>query len=161
MDIPPDLIELFSVFDAAGVRLLLVGGHAVSAHGRPRSTKDVDLWLDPEPANIERACLALAKFKVLPAIIEALRKARRDEIVWLGRSPARIDFLQSLPGVEFEGAWARRMLVELAGTVIPVIGRDDLIANKRAVGRAQDLKDVRALSAGPSRPKSRTRPRKR
>jgi hypothetical protein len=58
IDLPPDLIDLLSAFATAGVRYLLVGGHAVAAHGRPRSTKDIDLWLEPRPANVSRACRA-------------------------------------------------------------------------------------------------------
>src|SRR5436190_6029842 len=101
MDIPRDLIELFSAFDAAGVRYLLVGGHAVSAHGRPRSTKDVDLWLGPERADVERACVALGEFGVPREIVDALRHSGPKEIVWIGRVPSRIDLLRSLLGVEF------------------------------------------------------------
>jgi hypothetical protein len=147
MDLPRDLIDLFSAFGAAGVRYLLVGGHAVSAHGRPRSTKDVDLWLGPERADIARACSALANFGAPKDIVEALRRAGPDEIVWLGRAPTRIDLLRSLPGVEFESAWARRLTMELQGVPVPVIGKDDLIRNKLAVGRPRDRRDVRSLQA--------------
>ena len=104
MNLPPDLIELFSAFAAGGVRYLLVGGHAVAAHGRPRSTKDVDLWLEPERANIERAAKALAAFGVTKEIIEALRTAGVGDIIWMGRAPTRVDFLQSLPGLTFANA---------------------------------------------------------
>ena len=150
MDLPRDLIELFSAFGAAGARYLLVGGHAVSAHGRPRSTKDVDLWLGPERADIERACRALADFGAPKDIVEALRRAGPDEIVWLGRAPTRIDLLRSLPGVEFEAAWSRRITMDLQGVPVPVIGKDDLIRNKLAVGRPQDRRDVRSLEANVS-----------
>jgi hypothetical protein len=145
MDIPPDLIELFSAFADAGVRYLLVGGHAVAAHGRPRSTKDVDLWLEPGAQNIERACTALARFGVPVEIIAALRGAGLEDIVWLGRPPTRIDLLQSIPAVDFEEAWPRRLVVELSGVSVSVLGRDDLIRNKQAVGRPQDRRDVKAL----------------
>ncbi len=130
MNLPPDLIELFSAFAAIGVRYLLVGGHAVAAHGRPRTTKDVDLWLEPKPENVERACRALASFGVPPDIVEALRSAGPDDIVWLGRAPVRIDFLQSLPGVDFKSSWARRITIDVEGTLVCVIGKEDLIANK-------------------------------
>jgi hypothetical protein len=139
------LIELFSAFADAGVRYLLVGGHAVAAHGRPRSTKDVDLWLEPSPQNIERACTALSKFGVPVEIVAALRGAGLDDIVWLGRPPTRIDLLQAIPAVDFGEAWPRRLVVELAGVSVPVLGKDDLIRNKQAVGRPQDRRDVKAL----------------
>jgi predicted nucleotidyltransferase len=145
MHLPPDLIELFLALDGAGVRYLLVGGHAVAVHGRPRSTKDVDLWLDPSAANIAKACVALAAFGAPAGIVDSLRDAKRDDIVWLGRSPTRIDLLQSLPGVSFDESWARRVTVEFGGVKVPVIGKTDLIRNKQTVGRPQDRRDVRSL----------------
>jgi hypothetical protein len=160
MDIPPDLIELFSAFADAGVRYLLVGGHAVAAHGRPRSTKDVDLWLAPGVENIGRACVALERFGVPPAIVRALRSAKRDDIVWLGRPPMRIDLLQTLPAVDFDDAWPRRLLIELNGVTVPVIGKDDLIRNKQAVGRPQDRRDVRLLT-GQRSPQRSPAPKRR
>jgi hypothetical protein len=160
MEIPSDLIELFSAFADAGVQYLLVGGHAVAAHGRPRSTKDVDLWLAPERDNIARACLALAHFGVPGEIVAALRGAGLEDIVWLGRPPTRIDLLQSLPAVSFADAWPRRLIIELSGVSIPVLGKDDLIRNKQAVGRPQDRRDVRALQGKP-RPAKRSAKRKR
>lgn len=146
MDLPPDLTDLFLAFADAKVRYLLVGGHAVAAHGRPRSTKDVDLWLAPTADNIERACKGLTAFGVPAGIVEALRAAKPSDIVWLGRSPIRVDLLQSLPGIEFEEVWPRRVTVQVEGIAIPVIGKADLIRNKQVVGRPQDLRDVRALS---------------
>jgi len=159
MDIPPDLIELLSAFAAAEVRYLLVGGHAVAAHGQPRSTKDIDLWLAPGVENIGFACDALAAFGVPAELIRALREASPDEIVWLGRAPTRIDLLQSIPAVEFEDAWPRRLVINLNGVSVPVLGKEDLIKNKQAVGRPQDRRDVRLLR-GPSSKSPRTRRRK-
>jgi hypothetical protein len=135
MDLPRDLIELFSAFASAGVRYLLVGGHAVAAHGRPRSTKDVDLWLAPDAANIRRACRALAEFGAPEDIVRALRESGPEDIVRMGRAPTRIDLLRSLPAVSFQNAWPRRISVDIAGLSLPVIGKADLIRNKLAVGR--------------------------
>ena len=145
MRFPRDLAAMLSAFGAARVRYLIVGGHAVGVHARPRTTKDLDLWLDPNAENIARACDALAAFGAPPSIVDALRTASSDEIVWMGRVPARVDLLLSIPGVEFASAWPRRVVVELGGARAQVIGREDLIANKRAVGRPQDKRDVRAL----------------
>jgi predicted nucleotidyltransferase len=161
MDLPPDLIALFSALDDAGVRYLLVGGHAVAVHGRPRSTKDVDLWLDPSPGNIAKACLALAAFGAPVGIIESLRDAQPDDIVWLGRVPTRIDLLQSLPGVTFEESWARRVVVDVEGVEVTVIGKTDLIRNKETVARPQDLRDVRSLGQKPISPHRPRRSKRR
>lgn len=145
MSLPPDLVEMLSAFAGAGVRYLVIGGHAVSLHARPRTTKDLDLWLAPDRENIERACAALRRFGVPDGIVADLDSARSDEIVWMGRAPARIDFLQKVPGLEFEACWQRRTIANVGPLPVPFIGREDLVKNKRIVGRPQDLRDVRAL----------------
>jgi hypothetical protein len=161
MELPRDLIELFSVFARIGVRYLLVGGHAVAAHGRPRSTKDVDLWLAPEPENLESACRALATFGVPVEIVDALRSSGPNDIVWLGRPPTRIDLLRSLPGVDFVAAWPERVTLEIGGVAVPVIGKADLIRNKQFVGRPQDLRDVRALTRKTAKPSGKRAPKRK
>ena len=163
MRFPRDLVAMLSAFGDAGVRYLIIGGHAVGVHARPRTTKDLDVWLDARPENVSRACAALRAFGVPEAIIEDLRTASPDEIVWMGRAPARVDLLLSVPGVKFDAAWSRRVEVTIEGIRVCVIGRADLIANKRVVGRAQDRRDVRALEragalaeqGGPTRGKPR------
>lgn len=145
MSLPRDLVELLLAFGDAKVRYLVIGGHAVSMHARPRSTKDLDIWLDTDRENIEQACTALQAFGVPNDLTDQLRVARPDEIVWMGRVPARIDFLQTLVGVDFHGAWQRRVVATIDGVHVNFIAREDLIANKKAAGRPQDLRDVRAL----------------
>jgi hypothetical protein len=160
MTLPRDLVEMLTAFAAHGVRYLVIGGHAVSLHARPRTTKDLDVWLDADRENIERACTALAVFGAPSELVEELRAARPDEIVWMGRVPARVDFLQSVPGVQFAKSWSRRVDVVIEHTKVSFIGRDDLIANKRAVGRGQDLRDVRALERAAAATKGRSPRRK-
>jgi len=136
---------MLSAFASCGVRYLVVGGHAVSLHARPRTTKDLDIWLDAARENVARACSALTGFGVPEDLVQELRTARPDEIVWMGRVPSRIDFLQQVPGLDFDRAWERRVTADVGGVPVHFIGRDDLIANKRLVGRPRDRNDVRAL----------------
>src|SRR5262245_61724297 len=82
MSLPPDLVEMLLAFADAEVRYLIIGGHAVSLHARPRTTKDLDVWLDAAPENVGRACAALLRFGVPPGLVDELRSARPDEIVW-------------------------------------------------------------------------------
>ena len=145
MNLPPDLVAMLTAFADERVRYLIVGGHAVGVHARPRTTKDLDVWLDADRENVVRACAALGSFGVPRSIVEALAAAAPEEIVWLGRAPARVDLLFTLAGVDFSKAWSRRVEVDVAGLRVPVIGREDLIANKRRVGRPRDKADVRAL----------------
>lgn len=161
MQLLPDLIDLLGEFDDAGVRYLVVGGHAFGAHARPRATKDLDLWLAPTPNNVARAAEALTAFRAPPHVVESLRSATPDEIVWLGTPPGRVDLLLHLPALEFEAAWVNRVEIELprAGSAplkVPILGREDLIRNKEAVGRPQDRRDVRVL-----RGRDSTKPRRR
>jgi hypothetical protein len=150
MKLLPDLIDLLAELAAAGVRYLVVGGHAVGAHARPRATKDLDLWLESSPRNVARAADALTTFRAPPNVVDALRRASADDIIWLGKPPGRVDLLLSLPALEFEAAWPNRIEIQLGSLTVPVIGREDLIRNKEAVGRPQDRRDVRALRGASS-----------
>lgn len=65
----------------------------------------------------------------------------------IGNHPRRIDILTRISGVDFQQAYERRNTVSLQGMEVPVISLEDLIANKRATGRTQDLADVERLES--------------
>ncbi len=140
-----DLADLVRAFSQHRVSYLVVGGYAVGIHARPRATKDLDLWLESSAENRERVAQALAAFGAPNTVAESLRKAKDDEIVWFGRPPNRVDLLLHLPGVEFEQAIKRAIYVRSGHERIPVIGAKDLMRNKRAVGRDQDLVDEKNI----------------
>ncbi len=142
MDLHPDLMDVLGAFSASSVDYLVVGGWAVSVHSEPRFTKDLDLLIG---TNLERATAALILFGAPPIIVEQARSLSPEEFLFFGVPPARIDLLRSIPGVDFEAAFARRIDVEWGSTLVHVIGKDDLIASKRAAGRERDLRDLRAL----------------
>ncbi|MBP7148616.1 MAG: hypothetical protein KBD01_13840 [Acidobacteria bacterium] len=145
MDLHPDLTDLLAAFAAAGAEYLVVGGYAVAAHGRPRFTKDLDVWIGEDPANLERVATALVQFGAPASAVEELRRSGPEDIVWLGAAPVRVEIVRRLPGVQFASAQTRRMSVAWGGVTAHVIGFDDLIASKTASGRGRDLADVRAL----------------
>jgi predicted nucleotidyltransferase len=142
-----DWIELCRLFAAHRVEFLLIGGQAVIAHGYPRLTKDMDLWVRPTAQNGERVLAALNDFGMPLTDFDPGRFSDPRVLILLGRDPFRIDLLTSIPAVEFDAAWNRRTSITLDGIEIPLISRDDLLANKRAVGRLQDLADVEAIEA--------------
>jgi transcriptional regulator with XRE-family HTH domain len=143
---PSNLVDVLREFEGAGVRYLVIGGYAVGAHSKPRTTKDLDLWLDSSCANIERACVALRRYGAPAFVIENLRKAGVTDVVWFGRIPERVDLLQSIRGVAgFASAWGHRKRYSIGGVTSNVIGRDDLLANKRIANRPQDRIDVRMI----------------
>lgn len=147
MVLPPDLIDLLAEFAAEGVEYLLVGGQALALHGRPRFTKDADLWLRDRPDNIARAQAALTTFGAPRSVTEALATAAPLDVVWMGLPPARIDLMKGVPGGDFAVAWGTRVTHEVAGVSISVVGREELIRLKLASGRPQDLVDAELLRA--------------
>jgi hypothetical protein len=145
MDLPSDLIDLLSAFAEEKVDYLLVGGQAVALHGVPRFTKDADLWLRDTSENLERVKRALDSFGAPAGTLRALDEARDLDVVWMGHPPARIDLMKQVPGGDFEAAYRARATFEVAGVKVACVSKADLIAQKRASGRPQDLVDADQL----------------
>lgn len=145
-----DFVEMLSALSAAGVEFLIVGAHAMAAYAEPRATGDLDIWVRPSRDNATRVWAAL---KAFGAPLDAITKAdlASDDIVFqIGVVPNRIDILTSIEAVDFEEAWLNRTRVHVMGVDVCLIGRDELIRNKRALGRTRDLADVEALEEGRS-----------
>ena len=144
----PDFKELLSVLNAHNVRYLVVGAYAVSIHAQPRATKDLDIWVKPDPENAKAVYAALAQFG---APLEGLAFADFAELgpfFHMGHEPVAIDILTEIPGVDFEAAWERRVedvIDTVTGLKANFISRDDLLTAKLAAGRPQDLADVDAI----------------
>ena len=145
MDLHPDFRDLLAEFARGGVRYVLIGGYAVGHYGKPRATKDLDLLVSARDDNLQRVAAALAQFGAPATVVESARVLAPNEIVYLGIEPVRIDILRTVDGIDTETAIDRAGMVELDQLAIPVISLADLIANKRASGRAQDLADVEQL----------------
>lgn len=146
MKFSDDFRDLLSALSDADARFLVVGGYAVGVHGRPRATKDLDVWVEPTRVNAERVLAALADFGAPAGELTAEELATPGTGFMMGRPPTRIDLLTRISGVEFAAAWRRAVVAELApGCSCRVLSIDDLIMNKRAAGRPQDLADVDAL----------------
>lgn len=132
-----DFREILTELVAAKARFLVVGAHALSAHGVPRATVDLDIWIAPVPDNAIRVYQALAQFG---ASLETLGVAvsdftELDMVTQFGVPPYRIDILTSVSGVTFEDAWQERIEAEIEGVLVPILGLRAFVANKRASGR--------------------------
>lgn len=145
MDLPNDFRDLLEEFARSAVETVLVGGYAVAFHGRPRATKDLDLLLVGDPDNLARAADALQRFGAPPVVVRGVREMAPSEVVYVGQPPLRVDLLRSIDGVDARSVWERGVHASLDGVAVRVIALDDLIANKRAAGRPQDLLDVSFL----------------
>jgi predicted nucleotidyltransferase len=142
-----DFVEMLSAFSASGVEYLVVGAHALAVHARPRATGDLDLWIRPTPDNAQRVMSALRNFGAPLGGVSQRDLEIPEQVLQLGVVPNRIDLLTSITGVHFESAWPRRHEVSIEGVQVPILGREDLIRNKRATGRAQDRADLVLLEA--------------
>lgn len=141
----PDFVALLRELSTAEARFLVVGGYAVSFHSRPRATGDIDVWVEPTAANAARVFRALRAFGApLQDLVEA-DLTQPDVVFQIGVPPRRIDLLTSLTALSFDEAWADRASGPLGGLEVPFIGRESLIRNKRALGRARDLADLESL----------------
>jgi hypothetical protein len=143
-----DWFDVIRALLDADARFLTVGAHAMAVHGVPRGTQDLDLWVEPEPANAERVWRALASFGAPLAALgirpDDLRQP--DSVVQIGLPPNRIDILTGISGVpDFDAAWRDRVVTTVRKRQVPFLGRAALLANKRATGRLKDLADVEAL----------------
>jgi hypothetical protein len=133
------------LFNAAKVRYLVVGRHAVMKYTEPRYTKDLDIWIEATPRNARAVFRSLREFGAPLTNLTEADFAREGTFYQMGRSPARVDILMSIPGLRFADAWRDRVKTDFEGVPAHVLSREDLIANKRAVGQPQDFADVSSL----------------
>ncbi len=139
--------ELLSVFNKHNVEYLVIGGHAVGFHAEPRGTKDLDVLIRSDAKNSQAVYSALAEFGApLSGVVPADFNGHPETVFQIGTPPSRIDILQGILGVAFDQAWKNRVESFVAKDIpAHVISHDDLIANKLAVGRGQDLVDVEKI----------------
>lgn len=137
--------EFAELFLSHGVKFMIIGGYAVTAHGHPRYTGDIDFFVERSRENAERIVKAVHEFFGPLPEVQVENFLDEDRMSQFGVPPYRIDILTKIRGVSFEEAYPRRVMFPLAGLEVPFIGIDDLKQNKRSTGRHKDLGDVDAL----------------
>ena len=145
MMIPPDFREFFVLLNKHEVEYLIVGSYALAFHGSPRYTGDVDVLVRRSPENAARVLKALDAFGFSFPNLAAEDFVEPENTVQLGMPPVRIDLLTSITGVSWEEADASKVQALLDGVPVRYIGREQYVANKRALGRKKDLADLEAL----------------
>ena len=142
-----DYKEMLQCLLEENVRFLLVGAYAVAVHGFPRATKDIDFFVWATPENAANLMRALTKFGAPLHDISEADLSSEGVVFQIGNSPRRIDIMTNISGVKFEQAYANKTTISIEGIEVPVISLKDLIANKRASARTQDLADVEKLES--------------
>ncbi len=145
--ISEDYRDILSIFIDGNVEFLVVGAYALAAHGIPRATGDIDLWINRSSRNVKNVWKALEKFGAPLAKLDVSDLEKPGIVYQIGVAPNRIDILTSIDGVEFSDAWPMRLEVNIEGLIVPVIGKKHLIENKKTVARPQDLVDIEVLES--------------
>ncbi|WP_153558107.1 hypothetical protein [Roseimaritima sediminicola] len=145
MDLNPDFRDMLHALNDADADFLVVGAYAVAAHGYPRATGDLDIWVRADVGNAPRVIAALSAFGAPMDQISEKDFASPSLVFQIGVPPSRIDIMTDISGVDFGAAWDSRISITIDDITFSVLGRADLLANKRASGRPKDLADLDAL----------------
>jgi len=142
-----DYKEFLKLLNCHKVKYVIVGAHAVTAHSRPRATGDMDVLIETAKENAEKTVAALKEFGFGSLGLKIDDFCKPGFVIQLGREPNRIDILTSITGVSWEDVWKNKTKGIFGNSNIPVyfIGKEQLIKNKLAAGRNQDLTDVQRL----------------
>ena len=140
-----DYRDMLHALSDEKARFLLVGAYALAAHGYPRATMDMDIWVMPSPENAEAVLRALTRFGAPVHNLTKQDLQTDGTIFQIGVAPRRINIMTAASGLEFEDAFKGSISVDIEGIQIRIPSIDDLIRNKRASGRTKDLADVEAL----------------
>lgn len=138
----PDYKDILSCLKEEKVEFLIVGAYALAAHGFPRATGDIDIWVRNSRDNAERIMRALRKFGAPTSDLSESDFVSPDMAVQIGVEPCRIDLLTRISGLEFEAAWANRSSIVIDDIDLFILSRQDLLTNKLSAGRDKDLGDI-------------------
>jgi hypothetical protein len=145
LELPPDFKELFKSLNSNKVKYLLIGGYAVIIHGFVRNTSDIDIVVSNDPENAARCVAALTEFGFAGTDLSENLFSTPKNVVRMGVVPMKIEIMNYINGVDFVDAYARRVSHTIEDIQISVISLSDLVANKKQVGRLQDLLDIEKL----------------
>ena len=140
-----DYIDMLKCLNKAGVDYILVGGWAVNMYGYIRATLDLDIWILADAGNAKKVYSAVAEFGAPVSEMKPEDFAEYGMIFQIGVAPCRVDIISKISGVSYAGAVTRAVPKTIDGIPVRIISLEDLIANKKASGRAKDLADVEVL----------------
>ena len=146
MDLAPDFDEFCALLIAQRVEFVVIGAYALSFHGAPRFTGDLDLLVRPTLENGQRLLDAIAAFGFPTAPVTPEAIAAGGKVIQMGVPPVQLHVMSQIDGVTWDDVWNSRAIGPLGRHTVAFIGRDAFIHNKRASGRPKDLADIDALS---------------
>lgn len=145
IQLPPDFKEFLKLLNVHQIEYLLVGGYAVSYHGYPRTTLDIDIWVAIQRENAEKIVDALREFGFESAQLTVDLFLKQDQIVRMGNPPVRIEIMTTISGVNFDECYSERITEVIDGVQVEIINLEHLKLNKKATARYKDLDDLENL----------------
>jgi hypothetical protein len=142
-----DYRDMLHALSDEKVKFLVVGAYALAAHGYPRATMDIDIWVMPSSQNADAVLRALRRFGAPLHDLTKEDLQKEGTIFQIGVAPRRIDIITAASGLQFDETYKRSLIVNIEGIEVNIPSIDDLIHNKRAVGRTRDLADAEALES--------------
>lgn len=146
MEAQKDFKELLKLFNKHKVEYVIVGAYALAFHGCPRYTGDLDILVKPGLSNAKNILEALKEFGFGSLNLTVEDFSSEKKVVQLGVPPIRIDILTSLTNVTWKQISSNRVKGKYGNISVNFIGKDELIANKKALGRHKDLADIEAIT---------------
>lgn len=146
MKVEKDFEDFLRLLRKNKVRYCIIGAYAVSLYGKPRYTKDIDIYIDPNIKNANRLVKSINEFGMESLNLTAKDFSKKGNIIQLGYEPVRIDIHTAIKGCSFEKVWKNKKMVNYGEEKTCFIGLDDLIKNKKATNRKQDRIDLEVLS---------------
>jgi|SRR6266850_407727 len=144
-ELAQDFKEFLNLLRANQVEYLLIGAYAVGYHGYPRATQDLDVWIASTPQNASRLVAVLREFGFGMAEVTPEFVLRPNSIIRMGEEPVRIEILNWASGVDFDECYRERVVDDVDGVEVSLIGLQQLKKNKKASGRLKDLADLEEL----------------
>ena len=140
-----DFREFIELLNERQVKYLVIGGYAVTFHGYPRYTKDIDFWIWLNEENLSQLEKALSDFGLGSIGLTKEHFKNPEDVIQLGYEPNRIDILVDLEGLDFKESFIKKSIKNIDGVDVNFISIDDLIKAKKVAGRLKDLADVETL----------------
>jgi len=145
IEFPRDFKKFLQLLNSKKIEYLVVGGYAVGYHGYPRATGNMDIWIAMNEQNAIKMVAAMKEFGFDPPELQKELFLKDKKVIRMGVPPMRLEILTSIDGVHFETCFNNRVIADFGDFKVNFISKDDLLINKRASGRAQDLVDFDKL----------------
>ena len=145
IEFPRDFKEFLQLLNSKTIEYLVIGGYAVGYHGYPRATGDLDIWIATNEQNAMKMVEALKEFGFDPPELQKEIFLKKQKVIRMGVPPMRLEILTSIDGVNFETCFNNRIIADFDDFKVNFISKADLLKNKRASGRPQDLVDFDKL----------------